>query len=185
MPAVALPDGSAHLIGTDRDVRFGAEVESLAWSPDGSRLVAGCKDNSARVWDVRTRSSADVLRGHADWVGALVWSPSGRYLASGSDDRTVRVWDIEHPGDTTIHSGHQNYVDGISWAPDESRIATCSADWTIRVWDLTGTNQPRVLTGHESVSVRWHGLATASASRPAPTTARYGSGAARTTTKVR
>lgn len=147
--AVALRDGSAHLAGADGDVRFGAEVESLAWSPDGSRLAAGCKDNSVRVWDVRTRSSAGVLRGHADWVGALAWSPSGRYLASGSDDRTVRVWDIEHPGDSNVHSGHQNYVDAISWAPDESRVATCSADWTIRVWDLTGTDQPRVLTGHD------------------------------------
>ncbi|MEU5908841.1 WD40 repeat domain-containing protein [Micromonospora sp. NPDC047467] len=147
--AVALRDGSVHLIGADGNVRFGAEVESLAWSPDGSRLAAGCKDNAVRVWDVRTGSSAGVLRGHADWVGALAWSPSGRYLASGSDDRTVHVWDIEHPGNSTIHSGHQNYVDAISWAPNESRLATCSADWTIRVWDLTGTNQPRVLTGHD------------------------------------
>ncbi|MEU7588008.1 WD40 repeat domain-containing protein [Micromonospora sp. NPDC049230] len=147
--AVALRDGSVHLIGVDAEVRFGAEVESLAWSPDGSRLAAGCKDNSVRVWDIRADGSAGVLRGHSDWVGALAWSPSGRYIASGSDDRTVRVWDIEHPGDSTVHSGHQNYVDGISWAPDESRLATCSADWTVRVWDLAGAEQPRTLTGHD------------------------------------
>ncbi|KWV33310.1 MULTISPECIES: nSTAND1 domain-containing NTPase [Micromonospora] len=147
--AVALRDGAVHLIGTDDDVRLDGEAESLAWSPDGSRLAAGCKDNSVRVWDIHTRSSAGVLRGHADWVSALAWSPSGRYLASGSDDRTVRVWDIEHPGDSTVHSGHQNYVDGLSWAPDEHRLATCSADWTIRVWDLTGTDRPLVLSGHE------------------------------------
>ncbi|WFE35596.1 hypothetical protein [Micromonospora sp. WMMD975] len=147
--AVALRDGSVHLVGAGGEVHFGEEAESLAWSPDGSRLAAGCKDNSIRLWDVRTRSAAGVLRGHADWVGALAWSPSGRYLASGSDDRTVRVWDIEHPGDSTVHPGHQNYVDGLSWAPDERRLASCSADWTIRVWDLTGADRPRVLTGHE------------------------------------
>ncbi|MET8090775.1 AAA family ATPase [Micromonospora sp. NPDC005220] len=155
--AVVVRDGSIHLIGTDSDVQIGAEAESLAWSPDGSRLAAGCKDNSVRVWDVRTSSSAGVLRGHADWVGTLAWSPSGRYLASGSDDRTVRVWDIEHPGESTVHSGHQNYVDGLSWAPDERRLATCSADWTVRVWDLTGSDQPRVMTGHDKRvrSVAW------------------------------
>ncbi|WP_244366376.1 nSTAND1 domain-containing NTPase [Micromonospora echinofusca] len=147
--AVALRDGSIHLIRDDGDMRLDGEAESLAWSPDGSRLAAGCKDNTIRVWDLRARSTAGVLRGHADWVGALAWSPSGRYLASGSDDRTVRIWDIEHPGDSTVHSGHQNYVDGLSWAPDERRLATCSADWTVRVWDLTGTDQPRILTGHE------------------------------------
>ncbi|MEU3458057.1 AAA family ATPase [Micromonospora sp. NPDC006766] len=147
--AVALRDGSVHLVGADGDVPLDCEAESLAWSPDGSRLAAGCKDNTVRVWDIRTRSSAGVLRGHADWVGALAWSPSGRYLASGSDDRTVRVWDIEHPADSTVHSGHQNYVDGLSWAPDERQLASCSADWTVRVWDLTGTDRPRVLTGHD------------------------------------
>ncbi len=149
--AVALRDGSIHLVDADGDVHLDseAEAESLAWSPDGSRLAAGCKDNSIRIWDIHTRSSASVLRGHADWVGTLAWSPSGRYLASGSDDRTIRIWDIEHPGNSTVHSGHQNYVDGLSWAPDERRLATCSADWTIRIWDLTSTKQPHVLTGHE------------------------------------
>ncbi|WP_157740093.1 WD40 domain-containing protein [Micromonospora narathiwatensis] len=105
--AVALRDGSVHLAGVDGNVRLDGEAESLAWSPDGSRLAAGCKDNTVWVWHIRTRSSAGVLRGHADWVGALAWSPSGRYLASGSDDRTVRIWDIEHPGDSTVHSGHR------------------------------------------------------------------------------
>lgn len=152
--AVALQDGTTDLLDTTTGVVrpriSGLAVEALAWSPDGSRLAAGAKDNTIGIFDVRSDDPPVVLEGHTDWVGELAWSPSGRYLASGSDDRTARLWDLEHPDRVVVLAGHQNYVDGIAWSPDERRIATCSADWTVRVWDATTPDDPpRVLTGHE------------------------------------
>ncbi|MDG4798133.1 hypothetical protein [Micromonospora sp. WMMD1082] len=151
--AVAAQDGSLCLLdGSSIDVLVdhGVEFESLAYSPDGSRLAAGAKDNTIHLIDVRSRAVVGFLRGHTDWIGALAWSPSGRYLASGSDDRTLRIWDMENPATSRLLAGHQNYVDGIAWAPDERHVASCSADWTIRVWSLTDENAPaRVLTGHD------------------------------------
>ncbi|MDG4791847.1 AAA family ATPase [Micromonospora sp. WMMD1102] len=150
--AVALQDGSVRLIHSDgEDVLLadGLEYESIAWSPDGTRLAAGGKDNTIHLFDARTRAAAGTLRGHTDWVGALAFSPSGRYLASGSDDRVVRVWDMENPSNVIVLAGHQNYVDGVCWAPDERSLASCSADWTTRVWDLPAGTCAQVLTGHE------------------------------------
>ncbi|MEV6813094.1 AAA family ATPase [Micromonospora sp. NPDC051296] len=150
--AVAAQDGSLRLLdGPSAEVLLdgGVEFESLAYSPDGSRLAAGAKDSTIHLIDVRTRAVVGFLRGHTDWVGALAWSPSGRFLASGSDDRTVRVWDMENPAVSRVLSGHQNYVDGIAWAPDERHVASCSADWTVRVWSLTDPSAPAtVLEGH-------------------------------------
>lgn len=150
--AVAVQDGSTHLFdscGTHPLLAGTVECESLAFSPDGSRLAAGAKDNTIHIFDVRTRTLAGILTGHADWIGALAWSPSGRYLASGSDDRTVRIWDMRHPSTSTVLAGHQNYVDGVAWAPDEHHLASCSADWTIRVWNLADHTPVRELTGHD------------------------------------
>jgi len=152
--AVALQDGITHLLdtaaGSSRVLADGPAFESLSWSPDGSRLAGGAKDNAIHVLDARDRTPALTLRGHTDWIGALAWSPSGRFLASGSDDRTARVWDLEHPDTSVLLAGHQNYVDGVSWAPDEGSLATCSADWTIRVWEPAAGGEPvRTLTGHE------------------------------------
>ncbi|WP_438941304.1 nSTAND1 domain-containing NTPase [Micromonospora craterilacus] len=150
--AVAAQDGSLRqLDDSNAEVLLdgGVEFESLAYSPDGSRLAAGAKDNTIHLIDVRTHTVVGFLRGHTDWVGALAWSPSGRFLASGSDDRTIRVWDMENPAISRVLSGHQNYVDGIAWAPDERHVASCSADWTVRVWSLTDPNAPAtVLEGH-------------------------------------
>ena len=84
------------------DVRTGEQVASLkvgnpvlglAFSPDGTRLAAGCRDNTIRLIDVATRQEVAELRGHAEYVHAVAWSPDGTRLVSGSGDFTVRVWD--------------------------------------------------------------------------------------------
>ncbi|GAB3864339.1 hypothetical protein GCM10029963_74590 [Micromonospora andamanensis] len=151
--AVAAQDGSLRLLDSGGETVLrtdGVEIESLAFSPDGSRLAAGAKDNTIHLIDVHAGAVVGFLRGHTDWIGALAWSPSGRYLASGSDDRTIRIWDMENPAAGRLLAGHQNYVDGLAWAPDERHLASCSADWTIRIWSPTDPDAPaRVLTGHD------------------------------------
>ena len=71
-------------------------VCSVAWSPDGRRIVSGSHDNTVRVWDAETGAGLAVLRGHEDWVSSVTYSPDGRRIASASrSDKTVRVWDAE------------------------------------------------------------------------------------------
>jgi WD40 repeat protein len=72
-------------------------VYGLAFSPDGTRLAAACRDNTIRLWDVATREAVAELRGHADYVHAVAFSPDGTRLVSGSGDFTVRIWDTVSP----------------------------------------------------------------------------------------
>jgi WD40 repeat protein len=65
----------------------------MAFSPDGTRLAAGCRDNTIRLIDVATWQEVAELRGHTDYVHAVAWSPDGTRLVSGSGDSTVRIWD--------------------------------------------------------------------------------------------
>jgi len=69
-------------------------VNSVSWSPDGTRLASGSYDKTVRVWDVATGASVATLEGHTGWVRSVSWSPDGTRLASGSRDETVRVWDV-------------------------------------------------------------------------------------------
>ena len=41
-----------------------AQVGSLAWSPDGTRLVSGSADGSAQVWQVSNGEPLVSYRGH-------------------------------------------------------------------------------------------------------------------------
>jgi WD40 repeat protein/serine/threonine protein kinase len=74
-------------------LHVGNPVYGLAFSPDGTRLAAGCRDNTIRLIDVATRKEVAELRGHTEYVHAVAWSPDGTRLVSGSGDATVRVWD--------------------------------------------------------------------------------------------
>jgi WD40 repeat protein len=68
------------------------EVDSVAWSPDGTRLASAGRDMSVRVWDARTGQSLLTSTGHSSAVWAVTWSPDGTRIASGSFDHTVQVW---------------------------------------------------------------------------------------------
>ncbi len=70
-----------------------AMAGSLAISPDGQLLAAGCNDHAIRLWgrDLRERPA---LRGHEGAVQGVAFSPDGKWLASAGDDHTTRVWNM-------------------------------------------------------------------------------------------
>jgi WD40 repeat protein len=89
----AQPERDPQAHGARADIRLGSVVYGVAFSPDGTRPAAGCRDNTVRLIDVARRQEVVALRGHSDYVHAVAWSPDGTRLASGSGDSTVRIWD--------------------------------------------------------------------------------------------
>lgn len=74
-----------------RDAHGHSPVYGVAFSPDGTRLAAGCRDNTVRLIDVASHQEVAELHGHTQDVHAVAWSPDGTRLGSG--DSTLRVWD--------------------------------------------------------------------------------------------
>jgi len=69
-------------------------VLSVAWSPDGTKLASGSRDQTVRIWEAATGKQLSQLTGHSNWVTLVSWSPDGKRLASGSWDKTVRIWEV-------------------------------------------------------------------------------------------
>ena len=67
-------------------------VDSVAFSPDGKRLVSGSRDDTVKVWDAQTGQEALSLKGHTNTVSSVAFSPDGKRIVSGSWDKTVKVW---------------------------------------------------------------------------------------------
>jgi WD40 repeat protein len=45
------------------------QVNSCAWSPDGSKVVSCSEDITVRVWDVNRGECIATLTEHESWVG--------------------------------------------------------------------------------------------------------------------
>ncbi|MBQ2787165.1 MAG: PD40 domain-containing protein [Bacteroidaceae bacterium] len=70
-------------------------VESVAFSPDGKRIVSGSIDKTIRIWDVATgKQIGEPLIGHTYTVLSVAFSPDGKRIVSGSSDNTIRIWDF-------------------------------------------------------------------------------------------
>jgi WD40 repeat protein len=72
----------------------GNDVDGLAISPDGTRVLTGGRDNIAKLWDVASGALLKTFTGHANWVAQAALSNNGRYCEawtrSASDRRGSR-----------------------------------------------------------------------------------------------
>ncbi|KIM27690.1 hypothetical protein M408DRAFT_310548 [Serendipita vermifera MAFF 305830] len=118
-------------------VGHGKMVSSVAFSPDGTRIVSGSWDDTIRVWDAETGEMvAGPFEGHTGVVNSVAFSPDGTCIVSGSGDDTIRVWDAETAEMVAgPFEGHTNAVISVAFSPDGSRIVSGSYDKTVRVWD--------------------------------------------------
>jgi WD40 repeat protein len=72
-----------------------AQVNALAYSPDGTRLASGDRDGGILLWDLTRFQPLQRYLGHRDGVNCLAFSADGKVLVSGSTDGTAVVWDLE------------------------------------------------------------------------------------------
>jgi WD40 repeat protein/serine/threonine protein kinase len=95
--AVAARRAAAEKHARDTVVRFshGGNVDSMAFSPDGKRIVSGSEDGAVKVWDAETGREMLTLEGHAYPVSSVSFSPDGKWIVSGGEDRTLKIWDAE------------------------------------------------------------------------------------------
>ncbi|GJJ74247.1 hypothetical protein EMPS_06605 [Entomortierella parvispora] len=144
--------------GTPKDAQTGGHrstmispsgvVSSLAYSPNGRRIVSGGDDKMVRLWDVHTGAVISLLSGHTEGVTSVAFSPNGDQIASASNDRTVRVWDTQTGSLVSTFTGHTDNVTSVAFSPSRKHIVSGSEDDTVQLWDAQTGALIFLLSGH-------------------------------------
>ena len=131
-------------------------MQSIAYSPNGRRIISGASDKTIRIWDAETGVAVgNPLEGHTDYVLSVAYSSDGQRIISGSKDRTIRIWDAETG--TAVGKpleGHTGSIQSIVYSPNDQNIISASEDRTIRIWDAnTGAAIGEPLMAHAEVVI--------------------------------
>lgn len=127
-----------------------AEIRCLSYSRCGTRLVAGCADKTAWLWDAPSTTALRHLAVHDDSVEGAALAPDGTVLATASADKTIRLWDAV-TGDRIAQrrACHKGAIRCLVYSDDGACIATGSADGSIVVWCSKSLAPLHSLTGHD------------------------------------
>ncbi|MCI0539514.1 MAG: WD40 repeat domain-containing protein [Verrucomicrobiales bacterium] len=120
---------------------YGGVLFSVAYSPDGRRLVAAGQDKQLKVWDAATGRKIGVMGEHDRNVFNLVFSPDGRYLASAGKEGMVRVWDGTRLDERQSHlremgTAGGDMADTMAFSADNTRLAVGSSDLAAAIWEV-------------------------------------------------
>jgi WD40 repeat protein len=117
-----------------------AAVAGVAISPDGQRALSGSRDQTARVWDLRTGEQLACFEGHRrspGWWRRLVgvaWLGNEQAI-SASENGVVCVWDAATGQEIARHL-HGAAVACLVAAHDGRLVVTGGRDGIVRVWDF-------------------------------------------------
>jgi WD40 repeat protein/tRNA A-37 threonylcarbamoyl transferase component Bud32 len=118
-------------------------------SPDGTRLVTGGLDRTARVWDTASGALLHTLQHGGDLTNLDVGT-DGKRVATASVDGLVRIFDLGS-GELlrSIETGDPG--DGVRarFSPDLRRMATNAAGNAVQLWDYADGHALLRLRGHE------------------------------------
>jgi WD40 repeat protein len=173
LTANALPSAASAIklwdarTGKEIHVRLnGFEVETLAFSPDGKRLVSACleelrpghpipRGSIIKVWEAASGKELLNLKSHEQRIMCLAISPDGKKLASGSfksssevDRPNVKVWDAETGKEIHAFGGMSGEAFCLAFSPDGKRLAVGTRNFAdqakaggirgeVRFWNLT------------------------------------------------
>ncbi len=166
------PDGQTLAVGgDDNTIRLlniqqnsvvtldaGAGITNLAYSADGSLLIAQCDNQAVKIYDAAKKTFLREVVGVAKQAAI---SPNGRIIASvdkssqEDDDmdirRTVALWNVFNGKKLRTFIGNSPRVLCFAFSPDGTKLTTGGADRAMRTYDVATGRDASEFNGYRKV----------------------------------
>lgn len=124
-------------------------ARSVAFSPDGRRLVVGLAkglatdpDYSVRLLEVESAQGIPGAReirrltGHREVVADVAFSPDGQWIVSASSDLSLIVWDAASGQEVHRLIGHTGSPVAVAFNSDGRLVVSGAMDGWLMLWDV-------------------------------------------------
>jgi len=116
-------------------------IRTVAWSPDGKRLLATSSDDTCHILNTDGSGAARTLKAGERCARFAAWSPNGSRILTLSTEGEIRVWDTHESSEPRVlKAGVQSAV----WSPDGSRIAGAMPDGSIVLLNADGSDETTI-----------------------------------------
>ena len=117
------------------EMKHFAGVFSASFTPDGSQVVTGARDGSARLWNVVDGSPATAPLSIGSGLVRFEVSPCGRFIAT-CGGRAARLWDARSGESLGARMPHDNWVTQVRFSSDSRRLVTACDSGIARIWSI-------------------------------------------------
>jgi hypothetical protein len=109
---------------------------SIAYSPDGTRVVTrGPDNNTAQIWDVASGRKIGEPLQTTDWIECAVFSRDGTLVVIVSKDRTAQLLDTATGARQGVPIRHDSDIIDAAFSPGGRLLATSCGDHSIHLWN--------------------------------------------------
>jgi len=124
-------------------------VGSVAFSLDGTSLVSGSEDKTAKLWDMQTGGIVETFI-HKDAVCSVSISADNTTIASGSQGGTIYLWNIQ-TGACHKTIQQEGQIHQVIFSPKDPQILISASGETVQQWDIDGHKVGPAYDGHQIV----------------------------------
>jgi uncharacterized caspase-like protein len=118
-----------------------AAVRSVAFAPDGQRLLVGLEGDRFVLWDLVGGKPLRTVPGKAGAAAEVVFSPDGRWTLAGVGRKTAALLDAGTGRKVRSFPGHAQAIRAAAFSPDGKRLLTGSEDKMAILWEAATGRQ--------------------------------------------
>lgn len=116
-----------------------APITSVAFSPDGKKILTSSFDRTLRLWDTEKGKELKRFEGHTDGIEAAAFTPDGNRILSCAvgKDPTIRIWDAKTGKLLLVSEPVEEGFLCVAVLPDGHQCVTGGKDGVVRLWRWT------------------------------------------------
>ncbi len=125
-----------------------ANVLPVRFSADGTQVVTGSKDKTAKVWEVKTGKLVTTFTGHKGPIASAAFNADGTRVATGSYFGEVKVWDAKSGKEQLDLKGMSTSNNPTVFSADDKLVVSPRFE-SPAVWSTKDGKEVQEFSGHK------------------------------------